>query len=86
VDDYLAQAGGPTRGADKASIYVLRADGSVYSRRQTVWGFGTKRLMPNDAIVVPEDYSPTSWVRELKDWSQIFYQFGIGVAALQVFR
>ena len=29
VSDYLAQAGGPTKDADKSSLYVLRADGSV---------------------------------------------------------
>lgn len=86
LDDYLAQAGGPTRGADAASAYVLRADGSVVSRRQSGWlgGFGATALMPNDAIVVPDEYAPVSWVRELKDWSQIFYQFGLGVAALKV--
>lgn len=84
--DYLAQAGGPTRSADAASTYLLRADGSVVSRRQSGWlsSFDGTELMPNDAVVVPEDYAPVSWVRELKDWSQIFYQFGLGVAALKV--
>ncbi len=86
LDDYLAQAGGPTRAADADGTYVLRADGSVVSRRQSGWfqSFGGTVLMPNDAVVVPEDYAPVSWVRELKDWSQIFYQFGLGVAALTV--
>jgi protein involved in polysaccharide export with SLBB domain len=88
LDDYLNQAGGPTRTADEGSTYVLRADGSVMSRRQSGWlsGFGSSVLMPNDAIVVPEDYAPVSWVRELKDWSQIFYQFGLGVAAIRILK
>jgi protein involved in polysaccharide export with SLBB domain len=86
LDDYLDQAGGPTRSADAASTYLLRADGSVMSRRQAGWlgRFGSLPLMPNDAIVVPEEYAPVSWVRELKDWSQILYQFGLGVAAFKV--
>ncbi|MCM2333066.1 MAG: SLBB domain-containing protein, partial [Anaeromyxobacteraceae bacterium] len=86
LDDYLEQAGGPTRSADAASTYLLRADGSVLSRRQAGWlgRFGSLPLMPNDAVVVPEDYAPVSWVRELKDWSQILYQFGLGVAAFKV--
>lgn len=86
VDDYLKKAGGPTRGADKGSIYILRADGSVVAKRQFGWSssFGRVELMPNDSIVVPEDYVPISWIKELKDWSQIFYQFGLGVAALTV--
>jgi protein involved in polysaccharide export with SLBB domain len=88
LGDYLVQAGGTTRAADSGSAYVLRADGSVYSRRHAGFfsSFDGKVLMPNDAIVVPEDYAPVSWVKELKDWSQIFYQFGLGVAAIRILR
>jgi protein involved in polysaccharide export with SLBB domain len=88
LGDYLDLAGGTTRAADTGSAYVLRADGSVYSRRHAgiFSSFDGKVLMPNDAIVVPEDYAPVSWVKELKDWSQIFYQFGLGVAAIRILR
>jgi polysaccharide biosynthesis/export protein len=87
VADYLSLAGGPRKQADKSSMYVLRADGSVVSARQS--GFLTAsvsgvRLMPGDAIVVPEDFERTTWTKDLKDWTQIFYQFGLGAAALKV--
>jgi polysaccharide biosynthesis/export protein len=87
--DYLAQAGGPRREADQRSIYVLRADGSVISKRSTGTVFGSldaMRLMPGDAIVVPEDLTRTTWTKDLKDWTQIFYQFGLGAAALTVIK
>ena len=89
VADYLSQAGGPTKSADESSIYVLRADGSVKSRRQE--GFFTaslerSRLMPGDSIVVPEELDRTTITRALKDISQIFYQFGLGAAAVKVIR
>lgn len=90
VADYLAQAGGPTKDADQASIYVLRADGSVISKRQS--GFfslsnldGT-RLMPGDSIVVPEELDKTTFMRNVKDIAQIFYQVGLGAAAIKVLR
>jgi len=89
VSDYLSLAGGPRKQADKSSIYVLRADGSVVSRRQSGFfstSFSGARLMPGDAIVVPEDFERTSWMKDLKDWSQIFFQFGLGVAAIEVLR
>ena len=89
VSDYLSLAGGPRKQADKANIYVLRADGSVVSRRQSGFlstSFGGARLMPGDAIVVPEDFERTTWMKDLKDWTQIFFQFGLGVAALEVLR
>ena len=47
---------------------------------------GNLRSMPGDAIVVPEDFTRTSWTRDLKDWTQILYQFGLGAAALKVIR
>ncbi len=89
--DYLAQAGGPTKSADKDSIYVLRADGSVVSRRQSSSLFGSSdldslRIMPGDSIVVPEELDRTSLTRQFKDISQIFYQFGLGAAAIRVLK
>ena len=89
VTDYLDQAGGPTKDADKSSIYVLRADGSVMSKRQGGWlstSLDSARLMPGDSIVVPEELDKTSLMRNLKDISQILYQFGLGAAALKVLR
>jgi polysaccharide biosynthesis/export protein len=88
VSDYLSLAGGPRKQADKSSIYVLRADGSVISARQSgfLWtsSLSKVRLMPGDAIVVPEDFERTTWNKDLRDWTQIFYQFGLGAAALKI--
>ena len=89
VSDYLTQAGGPKKEADQKSIYLLRADGSVISKRGSGTFFGTlegMRPMPGDAIVVPEDLTRTTWTKDLRDWTQIFYQFGLGAAALTVIK
>ena len=89
VSDYLVQSGGPTRTADAAAIYILRVDGSVVSRRQSGWitgSFDSERLMPGDAIVVPEDFDRSTWTKTLKDFGQILYQFGLGAAALKVLK
>ena len=87
VSDYLSQAGGPTKDADKSSLYLLRADGSVISRRQGGWfshSFSGERMYPGDSIIVPEDLEKLSWTKEIKDWTQIFYQFALGVVGLKV--
>jgi len=88
VSHYLNLAGGPTRDADKSSIYLIRADGSVISSRQRGW-FGSIKgqpMMPGDAVVVPEDFEFFSLTKELKDWSQIFYQLAFGVVGLKVLK
>lgn len=91
VSDYLAQAGGPTVDADTSSLYIIRADGSIISKRQAGgWLFGDsfqgERLMPGDTVVVPESLEKFSLSKELRDWSQIFYQFGLGVAGLRILK
>ena len=89
LTDYLRQAGGVSRTGDKADVYLLRADGSVVSKRQSGWlmsSFDGERIMPGDTIVVPEDFERTSWTKVLKDYGTILYQFGLGAAAIKVLK
>ena len=51
-----------------------------------VGSFDSERLMPGDAIVVPEDFDRVTWTKTLKDWGQILYQFGLGAAAIKVLK
>jgi hypothetical protein len=90
VGDYLRLAGGPTRGADAESIFVIRANGSVVSTRLRNGWFssGEKELaavraLPGDTIFVPEELDKTTFVQNVKDWTQILYQFGIGIAGFR---
>ena len=87
-NDYLAQAGGPTKYADQSSLYLLRADGSVVSKRQSgIWGsLEGIRVMPGDTVVVPEELDRATWTRRFRDIAQMFYQFGLGAAAVRVLR
>lgn len=86
VADYLALAGGPTRQANDDDIYVVHANGTVSSSRAKNWiegGIDGQRLHPGDTVFVPEELDRFSWRRELKDWTSILYQFGLGAAALK---
>jgi len=85
--DYLVLAGGAKREADQKNMFVLRADGSVVSNQASWWSGGRLTgvaLQPGDAVIVPEDLYRTTWTKDLKDWTSIFYQFGLGAAALKV--
>lgn len=89
VADYLAKAGGPTRDADVARIYLLRADGSLLSAQHfnsVFGGLSDEPLLPGDTLVVPELLDKYSFTRELKDWAQIFYQFALGVGSIKLLR
>ena len=92
VTDFLKLAGGPTRGADTNSVFVVRANGSVVSARQkSGWlmsggGLDGTSAEPGDTIFVPEELNKTTFLQEAKDWTQILYQFGIGAAALKTLK
>jgi len=91
VGDYLGKAGGPTRDGDQSDVYLVRADGVVFSSRQggsMFGGFGFssfegREAMPGDTIVVPEKLEKYNLTKDLKDWTQIFYQFAIGIASMK---
>ena len=89
TEQYLALAGGPTRGADKGSMFMLRANGSVISARQgsSFWhsssDFGDAVVQPGDTIFVPEQLNKSTFVQDAKDWTQILYQFGLGLAGIK---
>ena len=90
----VAKSAGLTEDADTDQLFVLRADGSIVARRDNTaflgGGFETLTLMPGDALVVPtkvDRESTFSFVtRQLKDWTQILYQFGLGAAAFKTIR
>ncbi len=88
TSDYLALAGGTTKRADTSQIFVLKADGSVAGSGRTWFGARTvsTNVMPGDAIVVPEDFERTTWTKDLRDWTQILSQFGLGAAGCKVLR
>ena len=85
VKEYMEFAGGFTRNADEKRVYVIRADGSVLPK-QSVSSFDKLKLNPGDSLVVPEHLFKTTVLRELRNWSQVFSQFGLGIAAINVLR
>ena len=84
--DYLQQAGGPIPTGDTDNMYVVKATGEVVTFRGGLMAIGAPQVMPGDTVVVPEKLKYISWTRELRDWSQIFYQFALGVAGLKVLK
>lgn len=89
---YLRLAGGANRSADWSHAFLIRADGSVISHKHPgetgFWkeSFTDLRLNPGDTIVVPEKTLRPTAIRNLIDWSQIFSQFALGAAAIQVLQ
>ena len=91
IGSYLADAGGTTRGADKDSVFLIRANGSVVSNLQSSGWLSDGKLaslaaLPGDTVFVPEELNKTTFVQNAKDWTQILYQFALGAAAVNTIK
>jgi polysaccharide export outer membrane protein len=90
LEDYLALAGKPNRIADKNHAYIIRADGSIYSRERAKGvfsnDFDASRVYPGDSIVVPEKLIKPTVLKQLTDYTQILSSFGLAAAAINVIR
>jgi protein involved in polysaccharide export with SLBB domain len=86
VFDYVERSGGATQKADEKRIYVVKANGSVYLPEKSNWfNRKTAAVRPGDTVVVPLD---ADRIKPLTLWtsvSQIFYQIGLGAAAIASF-
>jgi hypothetical protein len=65
-------------------MVIIRADGTV--GRVGGWLGAGNVVHAGDTIVIPEDVSSVGWTRLFRDWSQIFYQLGLGTAALKILK
>ncbi|MEY4295074.1 MAG: hypothetical protein RLY82_762 [Pseudomonadota bacterium] len=86
VNSYVKNSGGLRQYADSSGYVVFRADGTVRQVGRSWMTGGIETLNPGDTIIVPEDVQSQGWTRLFRDWSQIFYQLGLGTAALKILR
>ena len=88
VEDYIRIAGTENRFADINQEYILRADGTLFSKQQAGWfgGFGSQTLRPGDAIIVPQQIQFGGLVQNLLNWTQILSNFGTAAAAITIFK
>jgi len=60
----------------------------VVSESQSAGWFSSDKLagtpaLPGDTIFVPEEINRTTFIQNVKDWTQILFQLGLGVAAFK---
>jgi protein involved in polysaccharide export with SLBB domain len=87
---YLQLAGGANHNADWHRSFLIRADGSVISRKHVkgsgFWkeSFDGIKLNPGDTIIVPDKTLRPTALRGFIEWSQVFSQLALGAAAINV--
>ena len=98
VNSYLQKAGGPVNDAEPSEMYIIRADGTVFSRQQSSfgiqwseegrhWSLGSFLSMPleaGDSLVVPQKLERISWMREIKDITQILANVALTAGTVMI--
>jgi hypothetical protein len=79
VEDYVEQAGGTLRAADRSEIFVVRANGEVLSRRR---GALNAYVYPGDVIFVPVKTQTGTFWSKFKDITTTLFQMGLSTATL----
>ena len=91
VSAYLNKAGGATRDGEEKDMYIIKADGSVFSKHQSSfglkwnddsrsWSFGSfdaTYMAAGDTLVVPQKLDRIAWIREIKDITTIISQIAL---------
>jgi protein involved in polysaccharide export with SLBB domain len=100
VGYYLSLVGGTTDNADNKQIYIVKANGSVTSKRQGKFGlfnwdiqenrwaigsFNSIELDPGDTIIVPKKIEKIGWLKVVKDVSGIMYDIAVSAGVLHEF-
>ena len=91
VSDYL-KLSGITESGDRDAAVLLRANGEALAKNNGSWFSSalSVNVMPGDSIIVPQKYDLepfwSTFTRNTKDITQIFYQLGLGAAAIKTLR
>lgn len=79
VKDYIELAGGTLRTADRGGIFVVRANGSVLSKRR---GAPNQRVLPGDLVFVPIRTEPNMFWARLNQLASTVLSLGLTTAAV----
>lgn len=84
---YLDKVGGPTGEGDTDEMYLVKADGRVYSMNQASSflfynSFLSSTVDSGDTIVVPQKFEKTAWLRDIKDITTIISQIALSAGTV----
>jgi len=87
VRHYLDHVGGANSTGDEDEVYLVKADGSVFSKKQSrsflsYNSFLSRSVDSGDTIVVPQRIEKTAWMREIKDITSILANIALSAGTI----
>lgn len=81
--DYIDQAGGALRSADKRRAFVVRANGEVLTRAN---GMLKAEALPGDVVFVPVRTRTNDIWAQIRDVASVVFQLGLTAAVIESIR
>ncbi len=84
VKEYLAEAGGLQRGADKKRVFVVYPNGAAEPAPIGAWNFSSTLVPPGSTIVAPKNATPLNALKLTTTITQIMSQLAVSAASIAV--
>lgn len=84
--DYVREAGGYTRHADRDRVFVLFPDGSAQPVEASAWTHDPMFVPPGSVIVVPRDPDPFDFLAFSESIASVLSQIALTAASINVIR
>ena len=84
AEDYLSEAGGPTRDADTGRSFLILPDGRARTLALSSWNHRVETIPPGSMLVVPRDPRPFDGLDVAKTFGNILSQLAITAASVSV--
>ena len=84
AEDYLSEAGGPTRDADTGRSFLILPDGRARPLAVSSWNHRVETIPPGSILVVPRDPRPYDGLDVAKTFGNILSQLAITAASVSV--
>ena len=84
AEAYLREAGGASRNADTARIFLVLPDGRAQPLHLSSWNHTVQAVPPGSLIVVPRDPKPFDFMEFSKNIGGILSQLAITAASVSV--
>jgi polysaccharide export outer membrane protein len=84
VKEYLAEAGGLQRSADKKRVFVVYPNGAAEPAPIGAWNFSSTLVPPGSTIVAPKNATPVNGLKLTATITQILSQLAVSAASIAV--
>ena len=84
VKEYIVEAGGLQKSADKKRVFVVYPNGAAEPASIGAWNFSSTLVPPGSTVVAPKNATPINFLKLATSLTQILSQLAVSAASIAV--